>query len=125
MAQVKRADRVADLLRRGISQILLSECRDPELGFVTLTRVTLSDDLKFARVYFSLLGDEETKEKSFEALQRISKYVRRRIGQELKLRFTPELTFCRDDSLEHVYRIEEVLKQIHDQEQPPTDQVEA
>jgi ribosome-binding factor A len=108
-----RQDRVGDLVKREIAQIIEHELKDPGIGFVTLTGVKMSGDLRQARVFYSVLGDQESKEKSAAALGRARGFVQREIGRRLRLRYTPEITFCFDSSVERGAHIEELIQKVH------------
>ncbi len=105
--------RVQDLLREEISSIIQRDIKDPGLGFVTIIEVKMTDDLKIAKVYCSVYGSEETKQKTLEALKRSKGYMRFLIGKRLTLRYSPELNFVLDDAFERVERIDEILKKDH------------
>lgn len=107
-----RSERVAEEIRKEIATMLFGEIHDPRIGFVTITRVIVTKDLRQAKVYFSMMGSEEDKKKTLEGLQSASGYVRREIGKRLKLRYFPEITFKFDDSLEYASRIEGIIKEI-------------
>jgi ribosome-binding factor A len=119
--QYKRKDRVGDLLKREIAQILQSQLRDPGLGFVTITGAKLSADLKQARIFYSVLGDEDSKERTASALKRASGFIQNEIGRNLKLRYTPEILFQFDGSVEYGAHIEELIEKIHRREEPEGD----
>jgi ribosome-binding factor A len=107
-----RSERVAEEIRKEAATMLFGEIHDPRIGFVTITKVQVSKDLRHAKVYFSIVGSDEEKEKTIEGLQSSSGYMRREIGKRLKLRYFPELTFKYDDSLEYASRIEKIIKEI-------------
>jgi len=95
---------LADLIQR--------ELKDPRVGFVTVTEVRMSPDLKHARVYVSVFeGGEEGKQESVAALQRAEGFLRRSLGRRLRLRYVPHLRFVVDDTLDHSARIEELLEE--------------
>jgi len=107
-----RFEKVAQALKREISQIIHDELKDPRLGFVTIIRVDLTPDLKYAKVFYSVLGKEEQHQKTQEALNSALGYIRHLIARRINLRFTPEIFFKEDRSCEYSIRIEEVLNQI-------------
>ncbi|MFA4983849.1 MAG: 30S ribosome-binding factor RbfA [Candidatus Omnitrophota bacterium] len=107
-----RAEKVAQNLKKEISSILHDELNDPRLGFITITRVELTADLQYARVFYSVLGGEEERLRTRQALDSALGFIRRLIGQRIRLRFTPELVFKEDHSSEYSIKIEEVLDQI-------------
>lgn len=107
-----RSERVAEEIRKEVATMLFGEIHDPRIGFVTITKVQVSKDLRHAKVYYSIIGSDEEKEKTMVGLQSSSGYMRREIGKRLKLRYFPELTFKFDDSLEYASRIEKIIKEI-------------
>jgi len=113
MAQGSRPDRVADQIRAEIASLLARDVHDPGVGFVTVTRVHLTPDLQHARVLYTALGDEKTRARSAQALQRATPFLRRQIGARLRLRRVPELRFMYDDSVAGQDRIEQLLDEIH------------
>lgn len=109
----KRSDRVGDLIRGEVADILLhGDLKDPRIGFVTITMVKMTPDLKTARIYFSQIGSEEEKESSLEGLNSAAGYIKRRLAKELKLRFVPSVRFFRDENIEYSSHINSVLKDI-------------
>jgi ribosome-binding factor A len=109
----KRADRVAVLLKEEVSQLLIRNMKDPDLGFITITKVKLSADLRNAKIYYSVLGSQDQKTKSERALGRSLSYIRGEIGHRMKLRYVPAIQFYYDDSAEYAERIEELLKKLN------------
>lgn len=106
----KRAERVGDLLREEISKLILEEVRDPRIGSPTITRVKVTDDLRFARVYFSAGMSEGGR--TLEGLRSAAPFLRGELGRRLRLRRVPELHFLVDESLEHSLHIHALLKQL-------------
>ena len=106
----KRADKVGELIQEEISSLLLRKIKDPRIGFVTLTRVKVADDLKVARVFYSVIGSEQEKKSSQEGLDNATGFIRRELGRRLRLRYTPELNFIFDDSLEYGNNIEQLIR---------------
>jgi ribosome-binding factor A len=107
----RRSERVADLVRAEISRLALIEAHDPVLRKVTITDVEMPPDLRSARVYFSVLGDDAEWDEALAALDRASGFLRREVGRRCELRFAPELHFFSDRSIERGARIEELLAQ--------------
>jgi len=116
---VLRNQRVAEQMKKEMAQILRGELKDPRLaaGLVTVTGVELSNDLHYAKVYVSIYGDENQKSQAMEALSRAASFVRREIGQRLSLRYTPEITFKFDASIEHGDYINRLLARVKAEEQ--------
>lgn len=106
-----RPERVAGEIHRVISELLLSgNIKDPRVALVTLTEVQVTRDLGLARIYYTVLGDKAEKAEAAEGLQRAAAFVRRTLGQEIRLRHTPELRFEYDNSAETGRRIDELLR---------------
>ena len=108
----QRASRVAEELRKIISQILLEELTDPRVGFMTITHIDVTDDLRYARVFYSVLGDEAQKEATAEALEEQLKYIRRLAVQRINMKFAMEIRFEVDKSIDQSFRIDSILKKI-------------
>ncbi len=106
-----RTERVAQLIRDEISRLLQKEISDPLIGFVTITDVEVSPDLRHARVYYSVLGDEETVRDATRGLIRARKYITGRIAENIDLRYVPELRFLFDDTAARADRIERILRE--------------
>ena len=113
-----RYDRVAQALKKEISNIIHDELQDPRLGFVTITGVELTQDLRYAKVFFSVLGKEEEYKKTKEALDSALGFIRRLIAQRIKLRLVPEISFKEDRSAEYSIRIQEALDEIKELNEP-------
>ncbi|MBI2645859.1 MAG: 30S ribosome-binding factor RbfA [Deltaproteobacteria bacterium] len=109
----RRQYRVGEMIRDIISSLILKGFRDPRVqGFITITKVSMTPDLKLARVYVSVMKDEKVKEVDVLAgLKKAAGYIRSQIGKELKLRFTPDLEFKLDTSLDFTDRIDELLNE--------------
>lgn len=107
----QRQESVGRELQREISRILRLDIDDPLIGFVTITDVEMSPDLRHATVYFSVLGDEEQKRESGKGIRRAARYIRGLIAERMELRYTPSLRFELDETAEKAQRIEELLRQ--------------
>jgi len=116
-----RATRVGELIRKEIANLLTKGVKDPRVGFVSVMRVRMSPDLRYANVYVSLFGDEKEQKSSLIALRNAAGWFRRELGKVLRLRYTPEVRFFQDETLDKVYDLEDVFKQIHDEEQERKD----
>ncbi len=113
----KRSDRVGDLIRQEVASMLLhGDLSDPRIGFVTITHVKMTPDLRDAKVYFSQIGTEEEKKESCKGLNSASGYIRRALGKGLRLRNVPKVTFFYDETLEYSDHIGQVLHGINDEE---------
>jgi len=107
-----RIDRVAEAIRQEVSIILHEKLKDPRVGFVTITRVDLSPDMRNAKVFFSVLGNDDDYNKTQKALDSALGYIRSLVAQRINMRFAPEIVFRPDRSTEYSVRIEEVLNEI-------------
>src|SRR5689334_17229848 len=96
----RRQVQVADAIQRHMSDLIQRELKDPRIGFATVTRVEVSHDLKYARIYISVLGSPEEQKATMQALERGKGFIRREIGQRLDLRSVPEIQFRLDTSAE-------------------------
>jgi ribosome-binding factor A len=113
MSQGSRPDRVADQIRGELASLLTRDVHDPGIGFITLTRVTVTPDLQHARISYTALGDETARRNSARALDRAAPFLRRQIGSRLRLKRVPDLEFVYDESIAGQDRIEQLLKEIH------------
>jgi ribosome-binding factor A len=117
MAQGHRPDRVGEQIRDELSALLArGAVHDPGIGFITLTRVKVSPDLQVARVFYTQLGDEKARKETAKALTRATPFLRRQIGSILPLRRVPELEFRFDESIAHQDRIEQILRDLHEED---------
>ncbi len=107
-----RPERVQEALRREVSMIIQKEIKDPRLGFITITKVEITKDLKNAFVYYSVLGEEKDANNTRHALKSSVGYIRKLIGDRIKMKFVPEITFRLDKSIEHSKRVYEILDNI-------------
>lgn len=114
MASEGRQKRVGELVREEIAKIIQADLKDPRIGFTSVMAVRMSPDLRYANVYVSLLGSDSEKKSSLVGLRRSAGWIRREIGKRIRLRFTPEIRFFEDTSLDDVFHLEEVFKQIHE-----------
>src|SRR5277367_160173 len=114
----KRADRVSEAIKREISVMLTQEIKDPGIHFVTVTTVETADDLRHSRIFVSILGDEETRKESMAGLERAKGYIRRELGKRLQLRYTPDIHFNLDKSLDHAMKIKGILNKLKTEEKP-------
>lgn len=108
-----RPGRVANAIRREISNIIQEDLKDPRIGFTTITKVEITADLRCAKIHYSVLGDEKTKKSTGIALKNAKGFIKNIIGDRLKLRFMPELTFKIDKSFEYQEKIDKILDKIH------------
>jgi ribosome-binding factor A len=121
----RRAERLQEFLRDELSQIILQELKDPRIGFVSITDVEVSEDLRHARVFVSVLGDEEAKEQTMAGLHSAQGFIRGEIARRMRTRYTPEIAFRLDQSIERGTRvvtlIRDVTKEAHGDTPGPED----
>lgn len=110
--EFSRIDRLQSEFVKDISAIVSDELRDRPPAMITFTRAEITRDLKFAKIYFSAFGQQDSIDASLEYLKRHAGVIRRMIGQRMRIRYTPELSFIYDVSIEQVIRINEILEQI-------------
>jgi ribosome-binding factor A len=113
--EYSRPERLGDLLREEISDIIQRRLRDPRVELATVTDVVVSGDLKFAKVFISKFGKEHELEDAVHALEHATGFIRGELGKRLTIRFIPELSFRVDKSIEYGARIEKVLKEIDEE----------
>jgi ribosome-binding factor A len=107
MVEYKRSERVGDQIRMEIADILMTKVKDPRIGFVTVTSVRVSDDLRNAKVFISVLGPEAAR--SFQGLEAARPFIRSELGRRLKLRFVPDLSFREDHTAEEAAKIYKLM----------------
>lgn len=114
----KRSDRVAEAIKREISVLLTQGVKDPGIHFVTVTLVDMAEDLRNARIYVSVMGTDEDRQETLKGLERAKGYIRKELGARLQLRYTPEIHFSLDDSIENSLKIRTLLNELKSQEKP-------
>ena len=110
----KRATRVGDQILRFIAELLMHKIRDPRVKSVTLTGINLSNDLKNARIFFSVLGNESDVKQALKGLDSAKGFIKRQLGSGLELRYVPDIIFDHDPTLATGNRLEQLFKKIHD-----------
>jgi ribosome-binding factor A len=117
----QRPERVQEAIREEVAKIVQQEIKDPRIGFITITKVELTRDLRFARIYFSILGDPKDKHKALKGLNNAKGYIKGRLADKVKLRFMPDIAFKIDDSFEytkHIYDLLDKLKKERKEDGP-------
>ncbi|TXL67721.1 30S ribosome-binding factor RbfA [Cerasibacillus terrae] len=107
-----RANRVAEQMKKELGDILTRKIKDPRIGFVTVTDVEVTSDLQQAKIFISILGDDEEKQETLLGLTKAKGFIRSEIGRRIRLRKTPEITFEYDEALEYGNHIEKILRQL-------------
>lgn len=110
-----RMEKVQELMKQEISKIILQDLKDPRIGFVTVTAMDVSSDLRNARIYVSLLGSDQQIADCWRGLQSSLGFMRREIGRRVRLRYTPELTLELDKSVDYSVHIQELLQSIREE----------
>ncbi|MGY0691601.1 30S ribosome-binding factor RbfA [Virgibacillus sp. FSP13] len=108
-----RANRVAEQMKKELGDILSRKIKDPRVGFVTVTDVEVTGDLQQAKIFISVLGDEQQKHDTLVGLAKAKGFIRSEVGQRIRLRKTPELSFEFDEALEQGNRIETILRELN------------
>jgi ribosome-binding factor A len=116
--QSTRIARVAQEMQQEIAMIIHQELKDPGLGFVTITRVELSSDLRYGKVMFSCLGTDQEREQSQDVLNRSARYIHGLLKKRFRLKAIPELTFKYDESIQHSLALERTLEKLKDEDKP-------
>ena len=111
----QRLERINNLIRSEISTMLTRDLHDPLIGFVTITEVDVSPDLRHAKVFFSVLGDAEQVKASIKGLLRARKFINSRLAERVELRYIPHLRFLLDETAANAQRMQELLSQEHDE----------
>jgi ribosome-binding factor A len=115
----KRAERVSDQMKQEIADILMRKIKDPRIGFVTITDVEVTDDLKNAKVFVSIYGGD--KEATLKGLKSASPFIRSELGRRMRLRVVPEIIFRFDSTVEKGAHIMELLREIEDEKKGKSD----
>lgn len=112
MVENRRQDRVSALIQRELSEIIQRVLKDPRIAFCTVTHADVSSDLKYVDVKVSVIGSPEQREETIAGLKSAAGFLRREISRRLALRYSPELRFGLDDSVDHLMKIDDLLKHI-------------
>jgi ribosome-binding factor A len=109
-----RKKRVGQLIKSEVSEMILKDLKDPRIGFVSVTDVEVSGDLRYATVYFTVLGEDKSVKSTITALERATGYVRHEIASRLRLRYAPEIRFKYDEAYQRAWHLEEVIRDLHE-----------
>jgi ribosome-binding factor A len=123
----QRLEKINHEMQRVLGTLITTELRDPRMGFATVTRVEVTDDLKHAKVYTSVIGDRHVARQTLDALEHASRFLRGELGHRIDLRYTPELTFIEDRSAEKAIEMAKTLREqaARTAITPPTPETEA
>ena len=108
----QRKDRVAQRIKEEISNIIHDKIKDPRIGFLTITNVEITNDLRIAKVFYSVLGDDDKKKEAKEGLESALKYIRKLLVETVELRYTPDIMFRLDTSVEYNMHIGGIFDKI-------------
>ena len=108
-----KADRISGIIQKEVSEIIQFSLKDPKVGFITITDVSVKNDLSIAKIYVSFLGQDARKEAGMKALERSKGFIRSELAKRMSIRKVPSLVFLADDSLEKGNKIEKIIADIH------------
>lgn len=111
-----RANRVAEQMKKEVSEIIQRELKDPRIGFITVTDVDVTGDLQQAKIFITVYGEEEERRKTFDGLEKAKGFIRSETGKRIQLRKTPEISFEFDESIERGNRIETLIREMKEKE---------
>ena len=112
----KRKEQLEKFLIREINNIIYREINDPRIKFVTITRVKVSSDLKYADIFVTIFNDRKQQKKTLEGLKNATKFIRGELGKDLKIRYVPDIKFIIDKDLEQQYKLLKIITEINDQQ---------
>lgn len=112
----KRKEQLEKSLIRKINNIIYREINDPRIKFVTITRVKVSSDLKYADIFVTIFNDRKQQKKTLEGLKNATKFIRGELGKDLKIRYVPNIKFLIDKDLEQQYKLLKTITEINDQQ---------
>lgn len=110
----RRTDRLSELFREEISRLLQKGLKDPRIGFATINRVDITEDLSYAKVYVSVMGSDQEKQSTLIGLRQSAGFIRQILGKGIKIRKIPELQFVLDENLEHALHIQSILHELRE-----------
>ncbi|MDQ3878998.1 MAG: 30S ribosome-binding factor RbfA [Actinomycetota bacterium] len=110
----QRTERVQKLARQVLGE-LIQQLKDPRIGFVTVTAVRVTPDLRHARAFVSVLGSDEERELTMRGLRSSASHLRAELGHEMKMKYVPDLVFELDETPEHAQRLESLMRQLHEE----------
>jgi ribosome-binding factor A len=114
MQPSRRPQRLALQIQHEVSLMISRDMKDRRIGLVTVTGVTLSPDLRHAKIFMSCMGSENQKEESLSALNHAAGWIRHELGQRIRMKFLPEITFLKDTSQDYGERIDRLINEIHE-----------
>ena len=116
MSSKLRIEKLQELIKQEIGKMLLMDIKDSRIGFVTVTAVEMTGDLREAKIFVSIMGNDEQIQSTWEGLHSALGFIRREIGKRIKIRFTPEISFALDKSLDYSEHIQKLLLKVKAEE---------
>lgn len=116
MSSSKRSEQLEKSLIKEINNIIYRKINDPRIKFVTITRIKVSPDLKYAKIFVTIYNDETQQKKTLKGLKSATKFIRGELGKDLKLRFAPKIEFKIDKDLEYQYKLLDIITEVHKKE---------
>ena len=107
-----RPERLAEAIKKEVSDLLRDDLKDPRIGFVTITSVEVSKDLRYANIFASVFGPPADQKATFDALQKAQGFIRCELGKRIRLRYTPEITFTLDESIRRGSRLIALMEEV-------------
>jgi len=111
-----RPERLAEAIKKEVSELLTEELKDPRIGFVSITSVEVSKDLRYASIFASVFGELAEQKASLEVLQKAHGFIRGELAKRIRLRYTPEITFKLDESIERGSRLIALMNEVRDKD---------
>lgn len=105
------------MIKREATSIVQEELKDPRLGFLSITQVKMSPDLRYAKIFVSIMGTQEEKRQTIEALTGAAGFIRNHLGKRVRMRYIPELSFAHDESLEQAASMYRLIEQVRKQDE--------
>jgi ribosome-binding factor A len=121
MAHKWRQDQLGEVIAEELSDLIRTRMKDPRIGFASVTTVEVSADLRHAKVFISVMGSPEDQQATIRALDHANGFLRHELAQRLTIRYTPEIIFRLDESIERGARVLELMRQVHDEAGPVID----
>jgi ribosome-binding factor A len=115
--EFSRSERVAEEIKKAVSQIINNEIKDPRVsGLISVTKVEMTKDLRHAKIFLSIYGEESEKQKVFEGLKNAEGFIRKELAHRVRMKFIPEISFKMDESIEYGIHIYKLLEEVQKQE---------
>lgn len=115
--EFSRSERLAEEIKKAASQIINNDIKDPRVsGLISVTKVEMTKDLRHARIFLSIYGEEPEKQKVFEGIKNAEGFIRKELAHRVRMKFIPEISFKMDESIEYGIYIHKLLEEMHEQE---------